>query len=1237
MADSVVVTFQFTAQGQNEVLAALQAIEAKQKEIQGAAGAGGEGAEKGADPGEHVVRAHVEGKEEVEGIGRTAETAEKGFEVLRTGIEGVGRALISGTFHSGEAALASFSRASVNLADHLTGVVSALGPVGAAIGAIVGTAGAAVAGMYEIGERAVETVNDFNELAASAGMTKEQFAAMQLALEGSGVKMDAFHGVIRRVSSRIQAEWGDIQRSVRDSADQQEDAILRISEANRKAEESYLDVGAAERGQRAAGRAVAETREGIGAAERTEHGAEYSLARAQLEFGAKYLNQPITDMDRQRLALLERRAEYENIQGLQDRVAQARRGEGEARDKHQQAIDDETKSRLKSQQAIDDTTEAQINLRKAQNEAQDAELRRPDILARAIQAGTAAQTMPLQQIPAPDIFRGLALMGGGTTAGTLRAFQQFLRMPGMETPEMAGVAQAVGAEFRGREGLAEFIKGMREQNIAPAEGTPAAEAAKAKAGEFEKAEEPAEAARAAAAKSMEKISDAMVRSVSELHFDRVFNSVNAGMANTISSIEKGVEGVGEAFTKAGQGLDAVGSAATRAATALNSLASIKAGPATEAPKTSAEAAPGQAVEAAAQTPYQAGGLVVGPGTDTSDSIPAPWLRGGEYVIRAAQVRRMGVSFLDRMADGGEVGMAGPWLSNGEYVFTPERVQRIGVGVLDALNQGRMAGGGLVGPASAAFVGPGMSSPLTAGLMMGAEGLSPENSQTMLGAGPFSGLMPVGGIWGAIDQAEAPGGSLATVRLAAGGGFGSLAGFVPGISELRVPQATGATTQVGGLEVESDDDKKPIMFAIGGLFDNNKEAHLHLTKDEEGWIGRMHAGTSEDDRHLQTVTGATPDVIASEAQSWTQSHGRNDPDVHFGLASGGLVPLAVSMGIPADLAQSLPDDDLEKRMNEIMMDRQSARSEKHQRDEEAKAKSSSGWTQSLQGLLSQLTTHGPAKPFHPAHLADLPRRLGLAPSHQADHAEQRHERRRPQHHPMETGKETQYFPDVASIPQQVIAGPSAFPNAEAPSPIQAKDARELPKVEYDLPLRTTPTPAQRPEEAIASQATQAAATWQQRGLTYSQAEDEQMSLMFGYNMALGDLTPSVPAAAEPPKPSEEAIKRSEEHPGTLIDVFAFGGPVARVEDIRIARSAYAEGGEVMPDVASFRFPYSTGPLVRTPRYSDGGLSGGAGLHVLDLRTDGGQFQTKATANTIESIRQSALSTRLTQTGVRPSWY
>ena len=46
-----------------------------------------------------------------------------------------------------------------------------------------------------------------------------------------------------------------------------------------------------------------------------------------------------------------------------------------------------------------------------------------------------------------------------------------------------------------------------------------------------------------------------------------------------------------------------------------------------------------------------GGLVIGPGTSTSDSVPR-WLSNGEYVLQASAVDRIGVGALDALNSGG---------------------------------------------------------------------------------------------------------------------------------------------------------------------------------------------------------------------------------------------------------------------------------------------------------------------------------------------------------------------------------------------------------------------------------------------------------------------------------------------------------------------------------------------------------------------------------------------------------
>lgn len=69
--------------------------------------------------------------------------------------------------------------------------------------------------------------------------------------------------------------------------------------------------------------------------------------------------------------------------------------------------------------------------------------------------------------------------------------------------------------------------------------------------------------------------------------------------------------------------------------------------------------------------YSTGGLVRGPGTSTSDSVPA-WLSAGEYVLPASVVDRVGVSRLDALKRGESMPAAG--LTGGGSALPAARVQ-----------------------------------------------------------------------------------------------------------------------------------------------------------------------------------------------------------------------------------------------------------------------------------------------------------------------------------------------------------------------------------------------------------------------------------------------------------------------------------------------------------------------------------------------------------------------------------
>lgn len=80
-----------------------------------------------------------------------------------------------------------------------------------------------------------------------------------------------------------------------------------------------------------------------------------------------------------------------------------------------------------------------------------------------------------------------------------------------------------------------------------------------------------------------------------------------------------------------------------------------------------------------------GGYIAGPGTGTSDSIPAR-LSNGEYVIKAASVRRVGVPFLDAL-NGGKIKRGGHFFADGGLAVSPSAgtsESRLTVGLEDGL-------------------------------------------------------------------------------------------------------------------------------------------------------------------------------------------------------------------------------------------------------------------------------------------------------------------------------------------------------------------------------------------------------------------------------------------------------------------------------------------------------------------------------------------------------------------------
>lgn len=133
----------------------------------------------------------------------------------------------------------------------------------------------------------------------------------------------------------------------------------------------------------------------------------------------------------------------------------------------------------------------------------------------------------------------------------------------------------------------------------------------------------------------------------------VANLLNGVISNALNGIKGIVEAVGESFYHMGEGikraLEGVNAILSTFKDLITAIADAVVAVVALATRQSVVYGKGYArVTAAAD-----GGLIWGPGTETSDSIPA-MLSRGEYVIRASAARQIGYDRLDQMNERGEI-------------------------------------------------------------------------------------------------------------------------------------------------------------------------------------------------------------------------------------------------------------------------------------------------------------------------------------------------------------------------------------------------------------------------------------------------------------------------------------------------------------------------------------------------------------------------------------------------------
>ena len=161
-------------------------------------------------------------------------------------------------------------------------------------------------------------------------------------------------------------------------------------------------------------------------------------------------------------------------------------------------------------------------------------------------------------------------------------------------------------------------------------------------------------------------------------FVNVIRTVGDILNNVLKTALEGIKGIveatGTAFEKMGNGirnaLEGVASIIREFANAIESIGATAVGIIAVLNGKNVEYGPGYAYT------WADGGIVTGPGTATSDSVPA-WLSNGEYVIRASMAKKIGYDNLDELNKTGQIsaGQTNYFTING-YNKSPEELANI---------------------------------------------------------------------------------------------------------------------------------------------------------------------------------------------------------------------------------------------------------------------------------------------------------------------------------------------------------------------------------------------------------------------------------------------------------------------------------------------------------------------------------------------------------------------------------
>lgn len=327
--------------------------------------------------------------------------------------------------------------------------------------------------------------------------------------------------------------------------------------------------------------------------------------------------------------------------GEEERGARVDAGLGATR-QVQEASDKATEAQNAYAEAINRVAEASLQVSGAQRAQRDLPYGQPGAIARqimtgqgdidlnAVDAGTLAQAVSR----VAQIDPTASQMGPNATMGALARLRQY---PGLDEQSLLLAESGLGIPRQQQVGFANILgrfgttEGLRDYFDRPLEGR-------------EGTQEQAflELFRGQGGRG---VSDSEARNQFLLFTENQnrLSRMQAGDTQFAQQQFYGLGGFSMAFSGAATGLASVATNAEAAAAGLARLIEATGQPAPQR----AEGGGGQPASMGGPFGGNAeGGYIRGPGTETSDSIPAPWLSDGEFVVKASRVKEVGLPFLE---------------------------------------------------------------------------------------------------------------------------------------------------------------------------------------------------------------------------------------------------------------------------------------------------------------------------------------------------------------------------------------------------------------------------------------------------------------------------------------------------------------------------------------------------------------------------------------------------------------